>query len=107
MRTTGGLSWKSLLSKLHPPLPLTSKDSVKILALLNASFRQQLDRQRPAEYPDTEHYTNTHLQSILTNPLFGLDSWSSRLRGFWRGPWRLSESKWRLDRRALRRPRRA
>ena len=67
MRTTLALHWKTLVNKIHPPLPLTARDSQRLLNLLNSSFRQRLDRTHPT---DEEHHVDTHVQSILTSPLF-------------------------------------
>ena len=67
-------AWKSLNSKIHPPLPMTARDSQQLLQLLNASFKQQLDRKHPAALSITEDHTDHHLQSILTNPLFNTKS---------------------------------
>ena len=79
MKPTVGLGWKSLVSKLHPPLPMSPKDSARLLKLLNASFKQQLNQQREAGLPDTEQHADLHLRSILTNPLFNRrDSFRSR-----------------------------
>ena len=70
MKTTTALRWVSLASRLHPPSPLSRRDSAKILSLLSSSFRKELDRQYPAGLPDLEKSTDTHLRSILENPLF-------------------------------------
>lgn len=64
------LSWTSLVSKIHPPLPMSPRESARLLALLNSSFKHQLDRQHSAFLPDSKHHTTNHLRSILTNPLF-------------------------------------
>ena len=61
---------KSLTSKLHGPLPLTPRGSQQLLSQLNASFKEQFDRQHLATSPSTEDHANLHLQSILKNPLF-------------------------------------
>ena len=61
---------KSLTSKLHGPLPLTPQGSQQLLSQLNASFKEQFDRQHLATSPSTEDHANLHLQSILKNPLF-------------------------------------
>ena len=61
---------KSLTSKLHGPLPLTPRGSQQLLSHLNASFKEQFDRQHLAASPSTEDHANLHLQSILKNPLF-------------------------------------
>lgn len=70
MKSTMSLNWKSLVSKIHPPLPMSSRESARLLALLNTSFKHQLESQQSAALPDSEHHTNNHLRSILTNPLF-------------------------------------
>lgn len=61
------LSWKTLASKIHPPLPMSSRDSQRLLILLNTSFKQQLDRYHPTSL---EQDAGLHLRSILSNPLF-------------------------------------
>ena len=68
MKTTIPLGWKSLTAKLHPPLPMSPRESARLLALLNASFKQQLDR-HPASLPASEDHTDIHLRSILASPL--------------------------------------
>lgn len=70
MKSTMSLNWKSLVSKIHPPLPMSSRESARLLALLNSSFKHQLESQHSAGMPDSEHHTDNHLRSILTNPLF-------------------------------------
>ena len=60
----------SMASKIHLPLPATPRDSQRLLALLNESFKQQLDRKHLADSSSPEHYANLHLESVLTNPLF-------------------------------------
>jgi len=62
-----GLSWKSLVSKIHPPLPMSPRESQRLLSLLNTSFKQQLDRYHHAS---SEQDAGLHLRSILSNPLF-------------------------------------
>ena len=66
MKNTLAPYWKSLFSKIHPPLPLTPQASLRLLNVLNASFRQHLDEQHPTK---EGHYTNYHMQSILNSPL--------------------------------------
>lgn len=93
MFTTKPLSaFKNVIPSIHQPLPLSSKESSKLLKVLKTSFRQNLDREHGwiAEYDDSEppaskksskqhhsfsrdHHrrpTERHLQSILSNPLF-------------------------------------
>ena len=69
-----GLGWKTLVSKIHPPLPMTPQESQRLLALLNTSFKQQLDQHRPS---NLEEHAGLHLQSILKNPLFSASRQSS------------------------------
>ena len=66
-----GLSWKALISKIHPPLPMSPRESQRLLTLLNTSFKQQLDRHHPTSLED---HTGLHLHSILSNPLFDVRS---------------------------------
>ena len=49
---------------------MSSRESQRLLSLLNASFKQELDRKYLADSKSNEHYANLHLQSVLTNPLF-------------------------------------
>ena len=70
MKSEVARTWKSLTSKIHPPLPITPRTSQQLLSLLNASFKQQLDRRYPAPSPSSEDHANLHLQSILKHPLF-------------------------------------
>lgn len=74
MKSTMSLNWQSLVSKIHPPLSMSPRESARLLALLNTSFKRQLDRQHPSGIPDSEHHTDIHLRSILTNPLFDAKS---------------------------------
>lgn len=67
-------TWKSLTSKIHPPLPMSSRESQRLLSLLNASFREQLDRKHTTASSSNEHHATNHLQTILTNPLFDAKS---------------------------------
>ena len=61
---------KSLTSNLYAPLPLTPRTSQQLLSQLNASFKEQFDRQHLASSLSTQDHTDIHLQSILKNPLF-------------------------------------
>ena len=67
-------TWKSLTSKIHPPLPMSPRESQRLLSLLNASFKEQLDREHTTASSSNEHHANNHLQTILTNPLFDAKS---------------------------------
>ncbi len=58
------------MSRIHPPLPMSPRESARLLGLLNSSFKHQLDRQPFAGLPNTEHHTDSHLRYILSSPLF-------------------------------------
>lgn len=45
MKSSATLSLRALTSKLHPPLPLTPRESQQLLSLLTSSFRKQLNRE--------------------------------------------------------------
>jgi hypothetical protein len=84
---------KSLVDKLHPQLPLSPKESQRLLTALTTSFRQQLDRAHPRQVAGDEakshnggvtaapkpvarpfhassvELADKHLASVLTNPL--------------------------------------
>lgn len=85
--------WKSLIDKLHPQLPLTTKESQRLLTALTSSFRKHLDeahptslsaederKARPTEggvakpqtrtWHSSASHADKHLASVLTNPLF-------------------------------------
>ena len=83
MKISTVLSLRSLTSKIHQPLPLNPRESQKLLSLLKASFRQQLDREHPVTSSGQAHDAHHHLHSILTNPLFNMHSRKRRssLRG--------------------------
>lgn len=70
MKANVARTWRSLTPNIHPPLPMTPRESQRLLSLLNASFKQQFDREHLATSSSNEHHTNLHLHSILTNPLF-------------------------------------
>jgi hypothetical protein len=96
-QSTQCLTFRTIASKIHPPLPLNPRESTQLLNLLTTSFRRQLDREhgpvgseigakatatvsssKPAQKhrrhsqsnPDARFPTDRHLHSILTNPLF-------------------------------------
>ena len=79
MKASSTLSWRYLVSKIHHQLPLNRRESQKLLALLQTSFRQQLDRQHQVTLSDSRNATNHHLQSILKNPLFEAGATKRRL----------------------------
>ena len=70
MKAALARSWKTLSSKIHPPLPLTPRESQQLLSLLDASFKKQLDRQHQQALSSNEQHADLHVRSILTNPLF-------------------------------------
>ncbi|KAF3800944.1 hypothetical protein GCG54_00010218 [Colletotrichum gloeosporioides] len=89
MFTTKPLSsFKKAISSIHQPLPLSSRESQKLLNVLKTSFRQNLDKEHgwtpetaesPASQttankptPHNAHHrpTDRHLRTILSNPLF-------------------------------------
>ena len=61
MKGTSILSWK---------LPVSRPDSQRLLALLNISFSQALDREHPKVSAAGRNSTNEHLHSILSSPHF-------------------------------------
>ncbi|KAK6441447.1 hypothetical protein LTR95_002328 [Oleoguttula sp. CCFEE 5521] len=83
--------WKALAAKLHGQLPLSPKESQRLLTALTSSFRKHLDDNHPAQAQDADvkrqhsssplpkidkqtlHSSATladsHLASILTGPL--------------------------------------
>ncbi|KAF2687228.1 hypothetical protein K458DRAFT_295912 [Lentithecium fluviatile CBS 122367] len=86
MQSAGRRALSTLASKLHPPLPLTPRESEQLLQLLTTSFRTHLDREHPINTPETgDRARNTaarnecgpsshglatqHIDSILTHPL--------------------------------------
>lgn len=73
MKTSSFLSWKYLISKIHPPLPLDRRESQELLSLLQSSFRQQLDREHPINPSGNRYTANNHLRSVLANPLFSVN----------------------------------
>ena len=60
---------RSLIAKLHPPLPLNPRESQKLLNLLTASFREQLNLQHPQDYSQRPCPADTHIHSLLSSPL--------------------------------------
>ena len=47
MRATAILNLKSWLSKIHPPLPRSTRESQQLLSVLTSSFQRQLDEAHP------------------------------------------------------------
>ena len=81
---------KSLAAKLHPQLPLSAKESQRLLTALTSSFRQRLDQEHPTAASEggksvlghgaskshsgppqqsSALYADKHLASVLTSPL--------------------------------------
>ena len=87
MKLTPNLSVRSFLSKLHPPLPSSPRDSQKLVSVLQSAFKRQLDEDHPpvrnvnplkspastsllANLPNpSADATDSHLVSILHHPL--------------------------------------
>ena len=70
--------WSSA-SKIHQPLPLNPRESQKLLSVLKASFRKQLDQEHPVTSSGSPHDVHHHLHSVLTNPLFNVNTRRRRL----------------------------
>ncbi|KAG9822842.1 hypothetical protein KCU68_g16492, partial [Aureobasidium melanogenum] len=76
-------AFKSLTSRIHPQLPLSERESKRLLNALTSSFRSHLDHHHnhdaaasvTSASASTQHplssstATDRHLASILTNPL--------------------------------------
>ncbi len=52
MKVSAVLALRALASKIHPPLPLTPRESQQLLSLLTTSFREQLNREHPSSRAD-------------------------------------------------------
>ncbi|MCJ1371462.1 hypothetical protein MMC20_002679 [Loxospora ochrophaea] len=70
MKGSAVFGWRSLASKIHPPLPLNPRESNKLLLMLKDSFRQRLAQRHPEPTSDESAAVNHHFQSILGNPIF-------------------------------------
>jgi hypothetical protein len=95
MRLTPILGVRSLVAKLHPPLPKTPRESQQLLSVLNSAFKRQLDEVHPpvnsAKSQDFErsrtndtvfanpsvNAANDHLLSILHHPLLEMKNGES------------------------------
>lgn len=79
-------AFKGIASRIHPQLPLSAKESQRLLNALTSSFNHQLDQGptkstahavAPRQHDDSARSssslssTDLHLASILTSPLFG------------------------------------
>lgn len=60
-------AFKSIASRIHPQLPLSERESQRLLSALTSSFRKQLDHD--AHPQPAVSSTDNHLASILTSPL--------------------------------------
>jgi hypothetical protein len=87
MKLTSILYVPSWISKLHPPMPTTTKENRQLLSLLGSSFQRQLDEAHPpiqsTEPPHRQSMpisgpavdntsaraTKNHLQSLLQHPV--------------------------------------
>ncbi|KAF2167869.1 hypothetical protein M409DRAFT_22017 [Zasmidium cellare ATCC 36951] len=90
MKVSNVLGWKSFVDKLHPQLPLTTKESQRLLTALTSSFRKHLDDAHPLPSAEDERkagpdmgvakpqtrtwhssasHADKHLASVLTSPL--------------------------------------
>ncbi|KAJ9621204.1 hypothetical protein H2203_007255 [Taxawa tesnikishii (nom. ined.)] len=86
MKNSTAQAFRSVASKIHPQVGLTSRESQRLLNALTASFRQHLDSEHPDVLTHSEKSIATaagghavlqsstssadrHLASILTNPL--------------------------------------
>ena len=87
MKLTQSLYIRSLINKLHPPLPITPRDSNRLLASLKTSFQKQLDAAHPSPTKQASRHeegvsvdgwsntaktaTSSHVRSILSHPMLG------------------------------------
>jgi hypothetical protein len=95
MQPSSAPRFRSLASKIHPPLPLSHRESQQLLQVLTSSFQNHLDRNHPTSVTEEEdesrvnvkasptaptkhpllrqsshHLANHHIKSLLANPLF-------------------------------------
>lgn len=81
MRASTALLVRSIVSKLHPPGPVTQRESQQLLRVLDGAFKRRLDEAHPAppdpnthdpldEPPYPNRSASTHFDSILQHPLF-------------------------------------
>lgn len=90
MKQSAVQAFKSITNRIHPQLALSEKESQRLINALTSSFTHQLDQEFPSsaqrprrpslDGPNREptavkssssSSADTHLASILTNPLFG------------------------------------
>lgn len=92
MRSSSALLIRSLISKLHPPAPITPRESQQLLRALNGAFRKQLDEAHPA--PSSYHESDqsvgpahgrrsasSHVDSLLKHPMLVSKADTSSTRG--------------------------
>ncbi|KAF1352239.1 hypothetical protein BDV97DRAFT_368018 [Delphinella strobiligena] len=91
MKQSAVQAFKAITSRIHPQLPLSTKESQRLLNALTSSFNHHLDQKLPSSNHDTcnssaahpvhrdataplsspsSSAADTHLASILTSPLF-------------------------------------
>ena len=70
MRSSLVHHFKNLISKIHPPLPLGPRESQKLVGLLKASHKKQLDERFPESKTGQSEATNAHFNALLASPLF-------------------------------------
>ena len=71
MKDTSVLAWKCVKSIIHPPLPMSPRDSRHLLSLLKTSFTEALDKEHPKVSSEGRNSTDEHVHSILSSPIFG------------------------------------
>ena len=96
MKLTSTLNLRSLLDKLHPPLPQTTRESQRLLLALQSSFKRELDASHPAFATAAKDHglgangpaarpgnasaraADGHLRFILQHPLLRVTNQKSR-----------------------------
>ncbi|MCJ1361143.1 Saccharopine dehydrogenase [Acarospora aff. strigata] len=69
MKVSAILGLRSWKSSLHPPLPLTPRESQQLLQLLTSSFREQLNREHPSfRTEDDDEITQRPAARACGNP---------------------------------------
>ena len=62
------------MSAIHPPLPMSNRDSQRLLSLLNSSFSKALDKEHPKVSSDGRNSTDQHVRAMLSSPIFTPDA---------------------------------
>lgn len=70
MKASAIARWSSFVAKIHQPLPLSPRESQKLLSLLKSSFQKRLDDIHPSSQSRSKTNTEIHLHTILAAPLF-------------------------------------